>query len=334
MRIIEPSFKRLRANLGELGRAFAMLALLRPAADYLPKRWALDLARIIGYATATLSLRGWKERQTMKRVFGQRAGRIAREWITRPYLDYVAIRRLVRGREVVSDWQIYERNLVGVEALRRSGASFIVATGHFAREATAGLYRVGTMPQKLVALVAPLAAPTRQPQAIRIRAQYGNFLDVLTVINPELQMLYVGQPAANHVALQRLSEPGNVVITAADAPWPRDRRGGHARPFAGHRHRAFATGLAHLSRLSQCPVVVCVPYIESDGRLFLDWSDPIAPSETRDKAGDLRTTNTILDIVEKAIGRRPGQYVLDIGGDRCWSPSEARWAEPGKTAEF
>jgi hypothetical protein len=89
----------------------------------------------------------------------------------------------------------------------------------------------------------------------------------------------------------------------------------------------FALGTARLSRLSQRPIVVCVPFLDEAGRTVLEWSLPIPAPARDDDGADARITNDILDILERAIGLRPGQYVLAIGEQRRWSETAKCWVD-------
>jgi hypothetical protein len=46
-----------------------------------------------------------------------------------------------------------------------------------------------------------------------------------------------------------------------------------------------------------------------------------------DEQADIRITNEILDRIERAVGRWPGQYVLPIGGQRRWNAAACRWED-------
>ena len=97
------------------------------------------------------------------------------------------------------------------------------------------------------------------------------------------------------------------------------------RPFAGLESRRFATGAARLSRTTGRPIVVCIPYLKDDRTIVLDWTRVIEPQDGGGIEADRRVTDTILDDIEQAIGRRPGQYVLECLGARRWDARAERW---------
>jgi lauroyl/myristoyl acyltransferase len=93
------------------------------------------------------------------------------------------------------------------------------------------------------------------------------------------------------------------------------------------RARPFSVGTAALSRLAQCPIVACAGYIEKNGTVVLHWGPVIAPPQRKDEGADVRVTDTILDFLEDAVGRRPTQYVLYIGEERQWNPVLQSWGD-------
>ena len=112
-----------------------------------------------------------------------------------------------------------------------------------------------------------------------------------------------------------------------DAPWDDQRAGGFSRPFAGKKAKNFATGATRLARLAQCPVILCLPYMNDLGQIILDWARSIRPPDPQDSEADIVNTNILLDDIERAIGLRPDQYVMGFLGERHWNPEGQRWEE-------
>jgi len=327
--------RRLLKNIAETLRLIAF-ALLRPAASFLPRSWALALADLVG-AIVAASTAGRSARLGMELSFGQSAdpARLARGWLTRPFTDYVIFRRILTGREGTGRWRIEHRGLEKCQVLFEPGQSVIVATGHFARHPIIALYFPEIIPKKLAAVVAALDHRSKDPTSLRLRLQFGQMMDVLKYVrHGDIELVEVGIPGAASRLLQSLQEPGNVVVMAVDPPWPTERPGSFERAFAGHLSQGYATGAARLSRLAQCPVVTCIPYLEDDGRIIFEWSEPIPPARPEDRGSDVRVTNRILDSIERAVGLRPTQYVLKIGHHRRWDPTSESWrpveASPGR----
>jgi lauroyl/myristoyl acyltransferase len=118
-------------------------------------------------------------------------------------------------------------------------------------------------------------------------------------------------------------------VISADAPIGPDHHAVDRRAFAGRTLQDFALGTATIARVAGCPIVVCVPYLEPDGTVVLEWAGPITPATNggvgEPTAADIRVMDRILDELERMIGRRPAQYVLPIGHDRQWNQREERW---------
>ena len=305
-----------------------LFVLLRPAATLLPRRWALALADLAGLLLAASPTIGRGTRRQMRAAFGsQQPFQLSRAWLRRPFVDYVVLQRLLAGREDVSQWRVEERFVEATHALQQDPRqSLIVATGHFARQAMLAVYLSELIPRKLAAVVAGLDRRSLAPKALRLRLQLGQMLDTLRFARRgDVELIDVGPSGTTTRLLRHLEHPGAAVVIAADAPWPRDRPGNHQRAFAGRAHQTFAMGTARLSRLAQCPIVICVPILEEDERIVLEWGPPIAPSPMDDAEADARVTDMLLDEIERAIGRRPEQYVLPIGGERRWDPVAERW---------
>src|SRR5262245_7163686 len=89
----------LRNAAAEVSEAYrvAALLLLRLAASYLPRSWAMGLADAVGFGLMVTPV-GAKTRRAMRTMFQWSGGdgdAIAREYVTRPFRDYVNARRVV-----------------------------------------------------------------------------------------------------------------------------------------------------------------------------------------------------------------------------------------------
>jgi lauroyl/myristoyl acyltransferase len=320
----------LRGSIGELGRALAMLLVLRPAADYLPRSVALALADYVAFALAALSSGARSFHREMHATFGGEAAHarwLARETLALPFRDFVMLRRIVAGREDARGWPIEERNLEAVQALRDSGAPFIVAVGHFARRAVWCVHLPRVIPQRPIVVVNPPPPRSFRPQGLRLYLQFGLMLQSLKVIRQGLELYVAGRGTADTL-VQWLRTPGNAAVIHADAPWP-FRRGSIERPFAAATARSFATGVAKVARLAQCPIVACVTTVSPQGQILFEWTGPIAQGSLDDAASDTRVTSAVLDALEVGIGRHPEQYVLDFGSGRRWNAEAEVW-EPAE----
>lgn len=324
----------LRSLAAQAGEAYRLvwLLLLYPAAAYLPRRTALALASVAGWGLAASPI-GVRTRAAFSRMFGmpsRQAGALAREHLARPFRDYVIARRTVAGREIPARWCVESRN--EPEILKQQGKSLIIAAGHFSRQAMGGLYLPHVIPKRLATLVAPMPVSAGL-KGFRVRLQLGAMEEAIRLVRDnDLDIVEIGGASPVTGLLRRLRAPDGAAIIAADALWPRQAPGGIERSFAGYESSTYALGAARLARLSQCPVVTCVPYLDSDGRIVLEWGDLIAPPARDDEAADLRITDLILDILERAIGCRPGQYVLPFGHERRWDSACGRWIAASEPA--
>lgn len=316
--------RRLAAQAGDILRVSEFL-LLRPVASYFPASWAYGFADAAG-ALIAFSPLGARARRSMRAAFPARdPAKLAREWLSRPFRDYVFAVRVSEGRDDPNTWNVESRNLPAI--LSEPGRSVIVATGHMSRQAMTAAFMQRFNPKNMIAVVAELEHERHDARDLRIKLQLGEMMRGITRLRSgAVEFVKVG--GAQNVAkrlLVFLKRSESVVVVATDAPWPRSAGGGHERPFAGFATQNFALGTARLSRMSQCPIVMCVPFLDSENRIVVEWSDPIPPPAPDAADADIRTTNLMLDTFEAAIARHPGQYVLAIGHDRAWDEQMQRW---------
>lgn len=252
------------------------------------------------------------------------AAQLAREWMTRPFRDYVGVRRVVIGGDKVANLAVESRGEPAI--IRDPDQSLIIALGHFSREANVGLYKSGVVPKQVAATIAALDRPSLRPRAIRVRMQ---ILEIMAGIRAardnDVDIVPFDGPGALTKLVRLLKRPGTAVTISADAVLAQGRESGLDRAFAGHRCMSFALGTARLARLSQRPIVPCVPFLDENGGFVVEWGEPIPAPGRDDESADVRITDAILDIFERAIGARPGQYVLSIGSDRGWDETAQRW---------
>lgn len=302
-----------------------MFATLGAAAPHLPRSWALALAAFFQSLLAASPV-GVRARRMMRDTFPAKKDEIAARaarWLGRPFRDHVLATRIRAGREDVRGWTIEMRG--APELLADPDASFIIATGHFSREAMTVLYLPWIMKHRLATVMAPIPA-ARTPRAARVRLQMRVIREGIDLVrHSEIDIIDVGDRSFLVRLLRHLREPGGAVMIASDAAWDAQRAGAFTRPFAGFAAQTFALGTARLARLSQRPVMTCVPFLDGDKRVVMEWS-PVIPAPARgDCDADIRITNEILDWIERRIGERPDQYVQSFGHERRWSPVARCW---------
>jgi lauroyl/myristoyl acyltransferase len=324
---------RLAEFVGNAVLALVMVGVLRPLSTVLPYARALGVARCFGFVAALLPWYGHARVAQVSHAFRESppAGgfmRLAAERLSRPLCDSVVLRRALRGRADRMQWGVRERTVAEVDALRASDESFILATGHFARQAFLALYSPQVLPQHTTTLLLPRTVRTLHPRTWWHAYHYGQMLDGMRELRPDLEVAHPGNCGTYWRLVERLHEPRNTVVVYVDAPRGSSSVGSYVRPFAGLERRQFATGAARLSRMSQRPIAVCIPYLVGDESVVLDWTRVIRPAATRDAEADKRVTDTILDDFEIAIGRRPAQYLLECFGKRRWDARTERWVAP------
>lgn len=328
MRSLWASGARLcRIALTQAVEAFraSLFMMLRAAALILPRSWAYGLADGVQALLASSPI-GARARKDMRATFsGQRVDDMAADWLGRPFRDHVNATRVAARKERARDWTVDMR---GAPAFLNDRAqSFIMATGHFSREAMSCIYMPRIVERRLATVIAPMTQ-AKTPRGMRVRLQMREMVNGIRAMRDgDVDIAEVAGKSFLVRLLHHLREPGGVVVIASDASWGAEKGGGITRPFAGYASQTFALGTARLARLSQTPIVACVPFIVSDRHCIMEWS-PVIPAPDRDDTeADVRITNEILDWIERRIGERPDQYVLSFGTDRRWSSIARCWVD-------
>ena len=143
----------------EIYRYIAMGLVLRVAAVVLPKSWATMVAKFGGFVLALTPKTGKQAYWDFRNAFGAKrwpSFRLAQGWLARPFVDHVVFVRICHNREKMDKWKIIEHNAAPIRSLMQSGQPLIVATGHFAREASICLYLARVLSPCLLGVVAGL----------------------------------------------------------------------------------------------------------------------------------------------------------------------------------
>ncbi|MEQ1817805.1 MAG: hypothetical protein ABL871_04280 [Terricaulis sp.] len=302
-----------------------LFIILRTATLILPRAWAYGLAKAVQAMLAASPI-GMRARKDMRTALpGQRVNDIAADWLGRPFRDHVNATRVASRLERSREWTVDMRGAPAF--LNDPNQSFIIATGHFSREAMSCIYMPWILPHRLATVIAPMTQ-AKTPRGLRVRLQMREMIGgIRSMRDGNVDIAEVAGKSFLVRLLHHLREPGGVVVIASDASWGAEKGGGLTRPFAGYASQTFALGTARLARLSQTPIVTCVPFLVSDRHLIMEWS-PVIPAPDRDDTeADVRITNEILDWMERRIGERPDQYVLWLGADRQWSSVARCWGD-------
>jgi lauroyl/myristoyl acyltransferase len=316
-----------RSLLGHAVLAFVMLFLLRPAAAALPCARAMAVARFLGHVHARTPGYGLARVKQMGESFGVEdrvAAKLAARRSSRLLCDSVAVRRALRGAADMDRRRIVEVKSDSIDRVLQSGESFILATGHFSREAFLALSHFDVLPHAILSVSLPPTAIGLHPRTWWLSYHYGQILECSRALRPEIEFVYPDRSSAYRHLVEALRARNRVVLIHADAPVT---AGGatYSRPFAGQSLRRFSLAPARLSRSTRRPIVVCLPRLKDDQTIVLNWTRAIEPGDVDDAGTDQRIMDQILDDIERAVGLYPDQYLVDVLGTRRWDASAERW---------
>ncbi len=329
---IKNTIERIGYVLDESFRILSMQFILVPAAYVLPRNWALITARAVSLLGAVLLKPGFKMYWQMRQVFGKKrldSFLLSWDWITRIFSDFVVLKRILYKRENPMQWKIVERNAGGIQALRESGESYIIASAHFPKASTLSQHSPMVTYGHPLQVGDALKKRVRSLKDLRIRIQYGALVKVISssIWGREVEHIHSRTDLrAARILHRRLRERGNVVFIPVDAPWSENVTGAFERPFAGHKKKVLSSGAAQLARLSKCAIISCVSMLENDGTIVLQWGDPIRIDDNK-STNEVDVMNELMDALEIAIGERPTQYTFEIGWGRRWNSKSKRWED-------
>lgn len=300
-------------------------------------------------------------REFSKKVFGGIASLLSRATfrardMTSSYMsaygiDAAAARAIARRKIFWQIWE-YEVRIHGVkhpdwylstsceqvnrEALEKvlaSGSSFIVALGHFVRDdSIAWALSRSTLPINVTQLLGPIP-PLRlsRPRQMYNRVHLNAMKSILGVLHGgDIDIALVGEESASATRLIRKLKTSRVAMAIyVDAPWSAAKhRSALTRGFAGAASAPFAVGAARMARATGCPILLCIPEYVDETHCRLVWHEPIWVAHDGGHDADVAATNTLLDAIEQAIGRRPERYVMLMGEGRRWNSVTERWEGP------
>jgi lauroyl/myristoyl acyltransferase len=325
--------EQLLVSVEEACRYASYKSLLPSVVDSSNRALALRTANILGFILATSPISGRHSFRVFRKAFGlgwKDAFARSCGWFSGPYRDFVIFRRLLDSREDPADpnrWPIREINREFVDQLRDARSSYIVTTGHFCRVACISAYFKRITPNQIL-----LVAAQRQPFEgsifqRRMSIQFGQMMDALKFCrNDEIEIIEVGgKTTLFKTILERLQEPGTTAFLSVDAPWDKHKPGGIMMPFAGHKEAYFAMGAARLAKMARVPIINSIAYLDENEQVVVEWKPPIRFDDGMDEISEEDLMQDLLHEIEIAVGRRPEQYVLEIGSERRWNHHEQCW---------
>ena len=219
-------------------------------------------------------------------------------------------------------------------AILDGSGSFMVAMAHFERtRAVAAIFHPRAFEGRPVYAVAfKLPGLVFLPHLWRMSLQLRQLLRATRAARREgLEFVYLG--GATGKLIDTLRTQRAMATVNVDAHWPRGRSSSLTRPFAGAHHRTFSTGSAKLARLAGAPLLLAIPVMSDDGSTVrMRMVGPFHSSAASADQQDVDVTQQMLDVIEREVGERPCDYLLDIGGDRRWDPGTQTWRDAPMTA--
>ncbi len=317
----------------ELSKLIIMRYLIAPIAPYVSKYITLKLAWLLSSIILffDIILHKSKNFKDIKHAFSLgnlRALQISWQFLALAFQDFAIFMRIVKGKETVDIWNVKEINSVGVDELRQNGRSFIVATGHFTRQAYLAVFRKDIIPMNVIQITLPPNPNTgNYYYDRRIELHLGMGLTAAAKSHPDFQTAMVGiVPNFIKALCGKLHETPTALLLNIDAPWADSHKKSHERPFAGYETKKFAMGVLGLAKISACPIVSLVCYIDSHGEAVLQWGDPVYIAKSDTEEQQVKVLDEMLDRIETAIGMRPSQYLMPFGTQRKWNSAEQAWA--------
>jgi lauroyl/myristoyl acyltransferase len=320
----------------DLLRGLMLVLIFRPAAFVFPEPviWGLAYACAVVIVLQSAGRCMAQEYRTAFGVSRRAALRMAIRAHASRFHEFAFQQKIILG------WLDPFKTPVHIEASDEARAilagpgSFMIALAHFERTtAVAAIFHPKVFDQRPVYAVAfKLPNLVFLPHLWRMSLQLRQLLRATRRARPAgLEFVYLGGATAKLIDTLRT---GRAMATVnIDAHWPRGRSSSLTRPFAGAMHRTFSTGSAKLARLAGAPLLLAIPVMSEDHsavrmRLF----GPFRSSAVSADQQDVEITQQMLDAVEREVGERPCEYVLDIGGDRRWDPDTQSWRDVPMTA--
>jgi len=330
----------LRALVDEradLVRGLLLVLVFRPAAYLLPRRWIWPVALCFATLFVLLMADGRRLVREFGFIFGVGRTAALKLAITShaKRMNEFSLQQKMISR-IYRPFDVPVRLEASDEARRiiAGPGSFVVAQAHFERGTAATTVFNGAnfdgRDMFVVAIKVPRFVP--MPHIWRIGLQLRQLMRTCLALRPQgLEFVHTGGAVTGLV--DKLQSQRIMVSINVDAHWSRNRSSTLERPFCGALKRSFSTGAAKLARLANVPLLLALPVLDSDPRqvrlrLFGPYTSEAAVPEQR----DVEISQKLLDVIEREVGLRPCEYVLEIGAARRWDGESNRWVQPPPVA--
>jgi lauroyl/myristoyl acyltransferase len=314
----------------DLLRGLMLVGVFRPAAYVLPRALIRPLASACALVLLLFQSAGRRMTQDWAAAFGLSwlaALRQAQCAYGKRFNEFVTQQKAILGR---FDAHALPIRIVASDEARdiiAGKGSFVLAQAHFERaDAATAVIEPSVFDYRAMYVVAlKLPDGLLTPHLWRVRVQLRQALNATMKVRPTtLEFVYTGGAFAG--LIKKLAKERVIVSMNVDAHWPRGRPSSLSRPFAGTLNRTFSTGAAKLARLGQCPILLALPVLDREGReIQLRLLGPFRAALPEAENADTDVSQQMLDVIEREIGQRPCDYMLEIGGERRWNAQSQSW---------
>jgi hypothetical protein len=132
------------------------------------------------------------------------AFRAVKEYIRRIMIDFIIAKRIICNKENVFLRKITEKNKNFIECLRNSDKSYIIATGHFAREALIGLYLKNITPGNITIASVSIERKIKHLQDFRTKEQLAILLKAISTVRSNTNLALTDQESKAAMVIYKI----------------------------------------------------------------------------------------------------------------------------------
>lgn len=319
--------RALRYERVDFTRAVMYAYIFRPLANVLPL-WGLRfLAYLLALPMPIVDGMGRVARIEYRRVFPGKNGLLLyyRQQAKRLY-EHAWQHRVIAGGEPPERYRFRVEASDEVKGILAGPGSVVIASGHFLRGPETFALTLPEIARRpfCVIVANPPAAP-RDYHEWRIQLQLSVTVEAMSAWTPPGWVRAIYRGGAFLRVLQEMQEKDTALFINVDAHWPKGRGETATLPFAGFVSRTFATGAARAARMSGCPLLLLLPMPLVGREAGLKILGPYRSNLPPGPESDIDVTRQLLEDIEKQIGERPEDYVMDIGHERAWNNRTRTW---------